>query len=152
MQSDIRFLRTREPPGPQGCLMEKSLNLLHPLANYRGYSRSTVSVLERFVVLIIWPHKPESKSQWCQKSRGYLHKREETLRTCPLLTMYYFSTPRELLTKVDIVGESAWNGDDQDLSQIRESLFGLPYSQHQKYTRSCAKLNEVNVKDVENVF
>ena len=53
---------------------------------------------------------------------------------------------------MDIVGESAWNGDDQDLSQIRESLFGLPYSQHQKYTRSCAKLNEVNVKDVENVF
>ena len=66
--------------------------------------------------------------------------------------MYYFSTPRELLTKVDIVGESAWNGDDQDLSQIRGSLFGLPYSQRQKYTRSCAKLNEVNVNDVENVF
>ena len=136
------FLRTRELPGPQGCLMEKPLNLLHPLANYRGYSRSTVSVLERFVVLIIWPHKPESKSQWCQKSCGDLHKREETLRTCPVLTMYYFSTPRELLKKMDIfVGESAWNGDDQDPSQIRGSLFGLPYSEHQKYTRSCAKLN-----------
>ena len=151
MQSHISFLRTRELPGPQGCLMEKPLNLLHPLANYRGYSRSTVSVLERFVVLIIWPHKPESKSQWCQKSSGYLHKREETLRTCPPLTMYYFSTPRELLTKMDIVGESAWNGDDQDPSQIPGSLFGLPYSEHQKYTRSCEKLNEV-VKDVENVF
>ena len=83
MQSVISFLRTREPPGPQGCLMEKSLNLLHPLAYYRGYSRSTVSLLERFVVLIIWPHKAEWKSQWCQKSSGYLHKREETLRTCP---------------------------------------------------------------------
>ena len=51
MQSHISFLRTRELPGPQGCLREKPLNLLHPLANYRGYSRSTVSVLERFVIL-----------------------------------------------------------------------------------------------------
>ena len=41
--------------------------------------------------------------------------------------MYYFSTPRELLTKVDIVGESAWNGDDQDPSQIHGSLFALVY-------------------------
>ena len=41
--------------------------------------------------------------------------------------------------------------DDQDPSQIRGSLFGLPYHEHQRYTRSCAKLNEV-VKDVENVF
>ena len=24
--------------------------------------------------------------------------------------MYYFSTPRELPTKMDIVGDSAWNG------------------------------------------
>ena len=24
----------------------------------------------------VWPHKPESKSQLCQKSSGYLHKRE----------------------------------------------------------------------------
>ena len=32
----------------------------------------------------VWPHKPESKSQWCQKSSGYLHKREETSRTSPL--------------------------------------------------------------------
>ena len=53
---------------------------------------------------------------------------------------------------MDFVGESAWNGDDQDPSQIRGSLFGLPYSEHQKYTRSWAKLNEVNVKDVENDF
>ena len=102
--------RENQWPGPQGCLMEKPLNLLHPLADYRGYSWSTVSVLERFVVLIIWPHKPESKSQWYQKSSGYLQKRDETLRICPVLTMHYFSTPRELPTKMDIVGDSAWNG------------------------------------------
>ena len=39
-QSDISFLRTREPPGPQECLMKKPLNFLHPLANYEGCSRN----------------------------------------------------------------------------------------------------------------
>ena len=153
MQSHISFLRTRELPGLQGCLREKPLNLLHPLANYRGYSRSTVSVLERFVVLIIWPHKPESKSQWCQKSRGYYFAQKgRNLKNLPSINHVLFQRTKRVAYKVDIFGESAWNGDDQDLRQIRGSLFGLPYSQHQKYTRSCAKLNEVNVNDVKNVF
>ena len=47
MQSDISFLRTREPPEPQGCLMEKSLNFLLPLANYKGYSRSAIRGTQR---------------------------------------------------------------------------------------------------------
>ena len=44
------------------------------------------------------------------------------LETSPQLNMYYVITPRELPTKMDIVGESAWNGDDQDPSQMRFSL------------------------------
>ena len=66
--------------------------------------------------------------------------------------MYYFITPRELPTKMDIVMDSAWNGDDQDPSQeMCGSLLGPPNLEHQKDTSSCAKPNEV-VKDVENVF
>ena len=52
MQSDIPFLRTRKPPGPQGCLMEKPLNFLHPLGNFEGCSRHHAPVLKRFVVLM----------------------------------------------------------------------------------------------------
>ena len=52
MQSDIGFLRARKPPGPQGCLMEKPLNFLHPLGNFEGCSRHHAPVLKRFVVLM----------------------------------------------------------------------------------------------------
>ena len=100
MQSHISFLRTRELPGPQGCLREKPLNLLHPLANYRGYSRSTVSVLERFVVLIIWPHKPESKSQWCQKSRGYYFAQKgRNLKNLPSINHVLFQRTKRVAYK-----------------------------------------------------
>ena len=53
-QNAIRhpFLRTRKPPGPQGCLMEKPLNFLHPLGNFEGCSRHHAPVLKRFVVLM----------------------------------------------------------------------------------------------------
>ena len=39
-QSDISFLRTIEPPGPQECLTEKPLNFFQPLENYEGCSRN----------------------------------------------------------------------------------------------------------------
>ena len=54
------------------------------------------------------------------------------------MTMYYFSTPRELPTKIDIVEDSALNGEDQGnhKSQMRGSLYAPPYCEHQRYTRS----------------
>ena len=68
MQSDIPFLRTRKPPGPQGCLMEKPLNFLHPLGNFEGCSRHYAPVLERFVILV----------------SDHTNRREETSRISPL--------------------------------------------------------------------
>ena len=47
---------------------------------------------------------PETSSLFAQKGI--------TLETSFLLTMYYFSTPRELPTKMDIVEDSALNGED----------------------------------------
>ena len=78
-QSDISFRRTRELPGSQKCLMEKPLNLLHPLANYKRCSRNYARAWE-ICCPSVWPHKPHSKSQWCQKRFLYLRRREEPLR------------------------------------------------------------------------
>ena len=84
MQSDIAFLRTRKPPGPQGCLMEKPLNFLHPLGNFEGCSRHYAPVLERFVILVSDHTNRSQRVNDAKKSSGYLHKREETSRTSPL--------------------------------------------------------------------
>ena len=37
----------------------------------------------------------------------FLHRRDEPLRTSPLLLMHYYNTPQEWLTKLVIVGDSA---------------------------------------------
>ena len=42
-----------------------------------------------------------------------------TLETSCLLIMYYFSTPRELPTKMDIVEDSALNGKDRGIIRGR---------------------------------
>ena len=42
-----------------------------------------------------------------------------TLKTSCLLITYYFSTPRELPTKMDIVEDSALNGEDQEIIRGR---------------------------------
>ena len=84
--------------------------------------------------------------QWCQKWSGYLHIREETLRTFPLLTMYYFITPRELPTKMDNIWDSAWNGDGQDPSQMHGSLCGPRNREHQ------SPIGEVTIKYVCMVY
>ena len=47
---------------------------------------------------------PEMSSLFAQKGI--------TLETSCVLTMYYFSTPREFPTKMDIVEDSALNGED----------------------------------------
>ena len=78
-QSDISFRRTRELPGSQECLMEKPLNLLHPLANNKRFSINYARAWE-ICCPSVWPHKPHSKSQWCQKRFLYLRRREEPLR------------------------------------------------------------------------
>ena len=59
---------------------------------------------------------PETFCLFAQKRR--------TLETSCLLTMHYFSTPRELSTKMDIVEDSALNGEDQGnhKSQMRGNL------------------------------
>ena len=65
-------------------------------------------------------------------------QKERTLETRCLLTMYYFSTLRELPTKMGIVKDSALNGEDQGnrKSQMRGSLYASPYCEHQRYGRS----------------
>ena len=42
-----------------------------------------------------------------------------TLETSCVLIMYYFSTPRELPTKMDIVEDSALNGEDRGIIRGR---------------------------------
>ena len=76
-----------------------------------------------------------------------------TLDTSCLLTMYYFSTPRELPTKMDTVEGIRRNGEDQGnhKSQMRGSLSMLHLTVSIKGIPDAnAKLNEVE-KDVENV-
>ena len=89
--------------------MEKPLNFLHPL-------------LERFVVLM---SNHTSRNQRVNDARKVLSICAEGKNP---LTMYYFSTPRELPTKIDIVEDSALNGEDQGnhKSQMRGSLYAPP--------------------------
>ena len=63
---------------------------------------------------------PETFSLFAQKGRN--------LKTSCLLTVCYFSTPRELPTKMDIVEDSALNGEDQEnhMSQMRGSFYAPP--------------------------
>ena len=105
--------------------------------------QDTMPLLEIFVALVSYR---TNRSQRCQKSSGCLHKREETLRTSPLLTMYYFSTPREFPTKMDIV----W--DDQDPSQMHAWKSPCSTSPWASviYQELVQKSNEV-LKDIENV-
>ena len=89
---------------------------------------------------------PETFSLFAQKAI--------TLETSCLLTMYYFSTPRELPTKTDIVEGSALNGEDQG-NHIRvrcaeASMLHLTVS-IKGIQGANAKPNEVE-KDVENVY
>ena len=127
-QSDISFLRTREPPEPQECLMEKPLNFLQPLANYEGCSRNYArgwAICYRNV----WPHKPGSMMP---ETFSVLAQKGITLDTSCLLTMCYFGTPRELPTKVDIAEDSALNGEHQGnhKRQMRGSLYASPYCEY----------------------
>ena len=67
-------------------------------------------VLERFVVLM------SDHTSWSERendARNVLSISAEgiTIETSCLLTVYYFSTPRELPTKMDIVEDSALNGE-----------------------------------------
>ena len=48
-------------------------------ANYEGYSRNYARAWE-ICCPNMWPHKPKSKSHWCQKRFVYLRRREEPLR------------------------------------------------------------------------
>ena len=69
---------------------------------------------------------PETFCLFAQKSRA--------LETSCLLSMHYFSAPWELTTKMDIVEDSALNGEDQGnhKSQIRGKLYAPPYCEHQR--------------------
>ena len=60
---------------------------------------------------------------------GLFAHKGRTLETSCLLTMYYFSTPRELPTKMDVVENNTLNGDDRGnhKSQMRGSLYSPPY-------------------------
>ena len=69
---------------------EKPLSFLHPLANYEGCSRNYAPAWE-ICCSNFSPHRPETKSQWCQKRFLYFAQKERTLETSCLLTMYYFS-------------------------------------------------------------
>ena len=99
MQSDIGFLRARKPPGPQGCLMEKPLNFLHPLGNFEGCSRHYAPVLERFVILVSDHTNRSQRVNDAKKVPAICTKGKK-----PRELLHYISTPRELPSKDDTLG------------------------------------------------
>ena len=114
MQSDIPFLRTRKPPGPQGCLMEKPLNFLHPLGNFEGCSRHYTTVLKRFGILV---SDHTNRSQRVNNAKNVPAICTKGKKPWELL--HYFCTPRELPSK-DVLtwpkryatmGYRAWKSD-----------------------------------------
>ena len=94
MQLDMGFLRKRKQPGPQGCLIEKPLNFLHPLGNFEGCSRHYASVLERFVVLMS-EHTNWSKRVNDAKKVPAISSKVKKPWELP----HYISAPRELPSK-----------------------------------------------------
>ena len=114
MQSDIPFLRTRKLPRPQGCLMEKPLNFLHPLGNFEGCSRHYAPVLERFVILVSDHTNRSQRVNDAKKVPAICTKGKK-----PWELLRYFCTPRELPSK-DVLtwpkrnvtmGYRAWKSD-----------------------------------------
>ena len=73
------------------------------------------------------------ESQIPEKFCVFAQKRRNLENFC-LLTMHYFSTPRELATKMDIVEDSALNWKDQGnhKSQMRGNLYAPPSCEHQR--------------------
>ena len=61
-----------------------------------------------------------------------------TLKTAP--RALYFRTLRELPTEMDIVWDGAWNGDDQDSSQMEGNLSGPAYREHQTLIKGIPEL------------
>ena len=94
MQSDIGFLRTRKPPGPQGCLMKKPLNSLHPLGNFEGCPRHYAPVLERFAVLMSDRTTRSQVVNDAKKVPAICTKGKK-----PWKLLHYSSKPRELPSK-----------------------------------------------------
>ena len=94
MQSDVGFLRTRKPPGPRGCLMEKPPKFLHPLGNFEGCSRHYASVLERFVVLM-FEHRNRSQRVNDAKNVPAICTKGKK----PWELLHYFSASRQLHSK-----------------------------------------------------
>ena len=114
MQSDIPFLRTRKPPGPQGCLMEKPLNFLHLLGKFEGCSRHYAPVLERFVILVSDHTNRSQRVNGAKKVPAICTKGKK-----PWELLHYFSASRELPSK-DVLtwpkrnatmGNGAWKND-----------------------------------------
>ena len=95
--------------------------------------QETMPVLERFVVLIS-DHTTEVKESLMPETFCIFAQKRRTLETSCLLTMHYFSTPRELITKMDIVEDSALNGEHQGnhKSQMRGNLYSPPHCEHQR--------------------
>ena len=93
MQSDIGFLRTRKPPGPQGCLMQKPLNFLHSLGNFEGCLRHYVPVLERFVLMSDRTNRSQIVND-AKKVPAICTKVKK-----PWERLHYISTPREFPSK-----------------------------------------------------
>ena len=132
--------------------MEKPLNLLHPLANYKRCSRNYARAWE-ICCPSVWPHKPHSKSQWCQKRFLYLRRREEPLRP-PVYWPCVISVHQEsCLQRWTLLRTVLWmvkikriiwvRCAEASMLHLNVSIKGIPGAN--------AKLNEVE-KDVYNVY
>lgn len=148
MQSDISFLRTREPPRPEGCLMVKPLNVLLPLAN-----SVCVSVLESFVVLMS-DHTHTNRSRRVNDARKVLaiFTKGNKPWEPPLYWPCFISSHQErclqrwtLLGTVLRMGMIKLRVRCVEASEVHLTL------NIKRYTRSWAKPNEV-VKDFWKCF
>ena len=116
-QSNISFLRKREPPGPQECFME-STELFTSLSKLWRIFKKLCPCL-RDLSSSYLTTQPKSKSHWCQKRFVYLRRREEPLRP-PVYWPCIISVHQESwLQRWTLLRTVLWMGSIKGIIRVR---------------------------------